>query len=169
MNQTTTNGRTRVPNKKVLFDNPPKLLHHFDDKSLREFLDIGEVQRFRIGDKIMEEGELATSACLIARGIISIWKEDIHITNLGVGDFIGEAFMFGKSRRIANVFAEEDVVLMRFSRKAVLEFFQAHPERLFKIFVMNIIAIQQQKISRMDQKIVQIQKQIMSNQPGEST
>lgn len=144
----------------ALLRQPPLLLHNFPRNDINDFLDVGVIERYNLGDYIMTEGEIGTSACLIVSGLVSVWKEDNLIVTLRGGEFIGEMFLFSHSRRIANVLAEDDTTILRFHRNAMLEYFRKKPERLFKIFTMNIINIQQQKIEAMDNKIITLQKKL---------
>lgn len=146
--------------RNALLSKPPLLLHNFPREDISDFLDAGVIEHYNLGDFIMKEGEVGTSACLIVSGLVSIWKRGNLIVTLRGGEFIGEMFLFSHSRRIANVLAEDDTTILRFYRNAMLEFFRKKPERLFKIFTMNIINIQQQKIEAMDNKIITLQQKL---------
>ncbi len=163
MQREEKNGQFRVESEEWILKNPPLLLQNFSEADIRDFLSIGEVERYTLGDMIMREGEPGDSSCLITRGLVSIWKDDIHITNLERGAFLGEMFIFNPSKRISNVVAEEDSVLLRFHRQESLEFFRRKPERLFKIFIINIVNLQQKKIAAMDEKITQLQRKLMNS------
>ncbi len=153
-------GQLPEMKRKNLLTNPPLLLQNFSEQDISDFIDAGIIERYGLGDPIMKQGELGTTACLIVSGLVSVWKEDNMIVTLGPGEFIGEMFLFKQSYRIANVIAEENTIILRFHRKTVLDYFRKKPERLFKIFTMNIINIQQRKIEAMDKKIIGLQQSL---------
>lgn len=163
---TGNNGQIRTEHEEWILRDPPILLHNFSEQEIREFLEVGDVEKLSLGDLVMQEGEIGDSACLVAKGLVSIWKNNIHITNLDRGAFIGEMFLFNPTKRIANVIAEEDTVVLRYSRRNTLDFFRKKPERLFKIFIINIVNLQQQKIATMDEKIIQLQQKLLQSEPG---
>jgi len=160
------NGQMRIESEEWILQDPPVLLQNFSEEDIRDFLAVGDVEKFTLGDLIMREGESGNSACLLTKGLVSIWKNNIHITNLERGSFIGEMFIFNPSKRIANVVAEEDTVVLRFTRKRTLDFFRKKPERLFKIFIINIVNLQQKKIAAMDEKISQLQQKLLQAEQG---
>ena len=125
----------------------------------------GELELYEQEEIILSENEdQIQDAWLIADGRISIWKDDIEVAQLTSGDFIGETFLFSKGPRIATVKADTDVAMIRFDRNAVLEFFRSRPERIFKIFIMNLLEIQQQKIMGMNQKVARLQRKLLEFQ-----
>ncbi len=160
MNQPHKESQSFAVKREILVENPPVLLQNFNREDITSFLDVGVIERYSLGDPIMKEGEIGNSACLIVSGLVSVWKYNNMIVTLDAGEFIGEMFLFNQSRRIANVLAEEQTLILRFHRKAVLDYFRTKPERLFKIFIMNIINIQQQKIEAMDKKIITLQEKL---------
>jgi len=160
VNRQQNESQSFAARRDILVENPPVLLQNFSREDITGFLEVGVIERYSLGDPIMKEGETGNSACLIVSGLVSVWKYNNMIVTLGVGEFIGEMFLFSQSRRIANVIAEESTIILRFHRKAVLDYFRKKPERLFKIFIMNIINIQQQKIEAMDNKIITLQEKL---------
>ena len=127
----------------------------------------GQLDFYSAGDVIMTEGsDHIQNAWLIADGTLSVWKEDIEITHLEVGDFTGEEFLFTRGARIASVKANTDVVLIRFSKDLVIDFFRSRPERVFKIFIMNVLEIQQRRIKAMNSKVARLQQKLFEINPG---
>lgn len=145
--------------------NAPLLFRNFPPEDLRDFLKLGHPETHRKGDLIIDETSTEIdTAFLIVSGKVSVWKDEIHLTILSGGDFLGETFLFNKGERTASVTAHEDTILMKFYRSEVLEYFRSKPERLFKLFIMNIVEIQQRKISGMNIKLIQLQKRLLNKE-----
>lgn len=149
-----------------MLEEPPLIFRKFEPEDMRDILNCGEMEKYSEGDIILnEDDEKVDFAYLVVEGQVSIWKDNIHLANLKAGDFIGESFLFSKGIRTATVKAYEGAKLLKFRRQRILEFFRAKPERLFKMFTMNIIEVQQRKITSMNQKMIQMQKKMLSINP----
>lgn len=145
----------------------PSQFRRFTPEDLRGFFMTGQLDVFHAGDVIMTEGSNdIQSAWLVADGSLSIWKEDVEIAHLNEGDFTGEEFLFTKGARIASVKADSDVVLIRFNKESVIDFFRTRPERVFKIFIMNLLETQQRRIKAMNSKVARLQKKLIEINSG---
>lgn len=133
---------------------------HYED--LTEFLKVGEVEKYDADDVIIKEGTLINSAYLVASGKVSIWKNNIQLTMLESGSFLGEAFLFSKNYRMAKVVSEGPSLLLHFQRYDTLDFFRRKPEKMFNIFTRNIIEIQQSKIKKSNNQIIHLKKQLLN-------
>ncbi len=142
---------------------PPLLLRNFHYEDIMEFLNLGKEERFLQDDVIINEAEYVNSAYLIAKGEVSIWKDNIQLAILDGGNFLGETFLFSKNNRMAKVVSEEDSQLLKFERYDALNFFRKKPEKLFNIFTRNIIEIQQKKISNMNVQLLQLKKRLLDD------
>lgn len=161
MNQNKDSDLLHHERVQEILKNIPPILKKFPPEDLRGFLKTGELEFYSPGQIIISEGSMKSNeGWLPTEGILSIWKENIELARIGPGHFIGEAFLFTPSTRSATVKAETDVALIRFERDAVLRFFRSRPERLFKIFVMNLLEIQHQKITTMNNKVARLQKKL---------
>ncbi|MEX0681378.1 MAG: cyclic nucleotide-binding domain-containing protein [Balneolales bacterium] len=145
----------------------PALLRKFPPEDLRGFLMTGDLQLYNAGQLILSESsEQINEAWLIADGKLSIWKHNVEVAQLGTGDFIGETFLFSKGARSATVKSVTDVAMIRFEREPVLNFFRNRPERIFKIFIMNLLEIQQRRIAAMNNKVARLQQKLLEINPG---
>ena len=142
---------------------PPVLLRNFHYEDIMEFLNLGKLEQFVQDDIIINESEYVNSAYLIAKGEVSIWKDNIQLATLSEGNFLGESFLFSKNNRMAKVVSEGDTQLLKFERYDALNFFRKKPEKLFNIFTRNIIEIQQKKISNMNVKLLQLKKRLLDD------
>lgn len=163
----STNNNPPAYEEKVhnLLQNSPLLFRKFEPDELRHFLKLGHHENYQKDDIVVQESaQSINSAFLIVDGKVSIWSEEIHLADLGSGDFIGETFLFSKGARTATVKAAQNTIILRFDRDDVLGFFRSKPERLFKIFIMNIIEIQQRKISSMNSNMMQLKRRLLKNE-----
>ena len=145
----------------------PSQFRKFTPEDLRGFFLTGVLEFYNAGEVIMTEGsDQIHSAWLIADGTLSVWKEDVEIAKLAAGDFTGEEFLFTKGSRIASVKADSDVILIRFNKESVIDFFRTRPERVFKIFIMNLLEIQQRRIKAMNSKVARLQQKLFEINTG---
>lgn len=152
---------------KILLQSP-LLFRNFSAEDLRDFLKIGQPLLYEKEDLIIDEvSSEVDTAFLIISGKVSVWKDEIHLASLSDGDFIGETFLFSKGGRTASVSAIENTMMLKFYRSEVLDYFRRKPERLFKLFIMNIVEIQQRKISGMNAKLIQLQRRLLNKESTE--
>ncbi|MCH8494623.1 MAG: cyclic nucleotide-binding domain-containing protein [Balneolales bacterium] len=146
----------------------PLLFRNFSPEDLRDFLKLGHAQIHRKDDIIIDESstELDT-AFLIVSGKAEVWKDEIHLATISEGDILGETFLFNKIGRTASVSAQDEVITLKFKRAEVLEYFRRKPERLFKLFTMNIVEIQQRRISTMNARLLQLHKRLLNKDTTE--
>ncbi len=162
-----TNSLIQHAKVQQVLQNVPLQFRKFTPEDLRGFFLTGELEFYSPGEVVMVEGsDDIQNAWLIADGKLSVWKEDIEIANLEAGDFTGEEFLFTRGSRIASVKAESDVVLIRFKKDTVIEYFRTRPERVFKIFIMNLLEIQQRRIKSMNNKVARLQRKLFETNPG---
>ena len=142
-----------------VFEEVPRLLRNFPQDDLRHFLSLGRVIHYKPYDVILTESEEpANAAYLIASGRVIVSKDGVKLSELTQGDFMGEAFLFTQAARMATITADTEVVVLRFGREDVLDYFRKKPEKLFKLFILNIIDIQQRKIDALNIKFVECRR-----------
>lgn len=163
-NQSSTNSKSGLTYRSEFIKNPPMLLKQFHDDDILAFLDLGMEEHYKQDEVVISESKWVDSAYLIVNGKVSIWKDNMQTVVLSSGEFLGETFLFSRNRRMAKVVAESDnLMLLRFERYDVLEFFRKKPEKLFNIFTKNIIEIQQSKIDNMNMQLVVLKKRLLQN------
>lgn len=166
MELTTTNLIQHEKVQQVLQDIPTQF-RRFAPEDLRGFFMTGVLEVYEPGEEIVTEGSHDIhSAWLIADGAVSVWKEDIEIAQLSQGDFLGEEFLFTRGARIATIRADRETVMVRFEKDAVIDFFRTRPERVFKVFIMNLLEIQQRRIQAMNSKVARLQRKLFETNPG---
>lgn len=142
-------------------DSSPLLLRKFPPEDFREFFLCGTFEEFNAGETIISEKDsFENDGWLVADGSVSLFKEDVYIAKLQAGDFIGETFLFKNRTPSGTLVATRPTAVIRFKRETVLKFFESRPDRLFKIFIMNLIDLQNQKLIYAGKKLLYIQRKL---------
>ena len=102
-----------------------------------------ELVHYKMGDRIMLEGEESLDVYYIEEGHVRINKQVVlhdgrqiqsGFCDLGPGDTFGELNLFDGSPRSASVMATEDVVLTRINREVLLNYLDNHTEEAYHLF-----------------------------------
>lgn len=149
------------PRVKQVLDSSPLLLRKFPPEDFREFLVCGKIEEYNAGETIVSEKDnFENDGWLVTDGSVSLFKEDVYIAKLQSGDFIGETFLFKNRAPSGTLIATRPTAVIRFKREDVLTFFENRPDRLFKIFIMNLIDLQNQKLIYAGKKLLYIQRKL---------
>lgn len=146
---------------KKFLKEPPSLLNGFHYEHIEAFLTCGTEERFVAGDIILKEGDPIKCAYLIGKGSISLWKDNIELSLVEEGNFIGETFLFSKFNSPGKILSEGDTILLKYERYEVLNYFRKKPEKLFNIFTKNIIDIQKKKIISLNMQLIKLKKRLL--------
>ncbi|MBN2508907.1 MAG: cyclic nucleotide-binding domain-containing protein, partial [Spirochaetales bacterium] len=114
----------------------------FNENELEGILRYCEVISFEDGENIVTEGDISPSFFAIIEGAVKVTVnqdgKDVYICTLGGGDIFGEAAMFLKVKRTADVTATGPVIALKFIRHDLFDFLKAFP-RAGNKFLMLII------------------------------
>lgn len=93
--------------------------------------DRSEAIFFDGGDRIVQEGDHSPSFFALVEGAVSVSMKqngrDVYINTLGRGSVFGEAAMFLKAPRTADVTAADPTVVLKMTRYDFLDFLRTHP------------------------------------------
>jgi CRP-like cAMP-binding protein len=154
---------------KVLAQSPP-IFRNFPPEDLNELLHAGEVEKYDRSQRVIDEIDpTCETAFLVLDGKVSQSRDGINLGAFGPGSFIEEIFLFGKGSRMASVIALEPTTVIKFRRPIVMDFFRSKPERLFTIFIINILDLQQRRIGILTNAFVRAQKSVLEHHSGGST
>ncbi len=149
------------PRVQQVLDSSPLLLRKFPPEDYREFLLCGTLEEFNAGETIVSEKDhFVNDGWLVVDGSVSLFKEDVYIAKLQAGDFIGETFLFKNRAPSGTLIATRPTAVIRLKREDVLKFFESRPDRLFKMFIMNLIDLQNQKLIYAGKKLLYIQRKL---------
>lgn len=153
---------------RVLAQSPP-IFRNFPPEDLNELLHAGEVEQYGRSQRVIDEIDpTCETAFLILDGKVAQSRDGINLGAFGPGSFLEEIFLFGKGSRMASVIALEPTTVIKFRRPVVMDYFRSKPERLFTIFIINILDLQQRRIAQITNAFVRAQKSVMEHHSGGS-
>jgi len=145
----------------------PAIFRNFPNEDLNELLHIGEVEQYDRSQRVIDEIDpTCETAYLILEGKVAQSRDGINLGAFGPGNFLEEVFLFGKGSRLASVVALEPTTVIKFRRGAVMDYFRSKPERLFTIFIINILDLQQRRVGVLTNAFVRAQKALLEHHSG---
>ncbi|TAL60949.1 MAG: cyclic nucleotide-binding domain-containing protein [Legionella sp.] len=125
-----------------------------------------------MGEIVVQKDEIARDMYIIVSGRFRVHDNNIHIKELGEGDFFGELAALSFTRRVASVSALSDGLLLKISSPALYELIQGNIE-LAKAIIkalcvrMESMALQLQRDKKQHEQEL---KQVASrhNEKGQS-
>src|SRR5262249_20452836 len=114
---------------------------------------MGEVRRFKSGDRIIREGDTGTEMYVILTGRTKVWKnEDTGhrrcITEDGQGEVFGEmALVPGGARRTADVEATTDVEVLAIDQRFLQRVKRRYP-RIASQVLLNLTVMLSDRLER---------------------
>ena len=153
--------------EKLIENKNIKLLDGFSIEERLELLSFGTVEEFYLNDQIISELQDDMNIYIVLDGEVSLWRKNIPILRLKQGDIFNEKKIFSPNApNKLTIVAERRTKVMKIGRKEFLNFFSLKPERLFKVFVLNIIAILSHKSEEYEEKLVGVYFQTFSSPRG---
>jgi len=144
-----------------------KLLDGFSDEERSEFLSLGTVREYNLQETIISEEQDDMNIYLVTDGEVFVWRKNVPMLKYKKGDIFNETKVFFPKPNAFTVTAEKRTTIMKFSRREILTFFSLKPERLFKIFTLNIISILARKLEAYEEKLISHYYQAVSFLKGE--
>lgn len=132
-----------------------RLLQGFSKVELNEFYNLGDEIDYSLHDLIISENDDDFNIYIIITGEVSIWKKNVPVLKLCDADAFNETKVFFPRPEETSVRAEKHSKIFRINREKVLQFFVTKPERLFKIFTLNVLTVLQNKIGNYEKQLVQ--------------
>ncbi|MCK5119967.1 MAG: cyclic nucleotide-binding domain-containing protein [Candidatus Latescibacteria bacterium] len=129
------------------------LFRNFLEKDREAFLSIGRERQCQPGESVVRDAAAGSSLFITMEGEASVWKKNVRVAIIRKGSVFGESALFQNQQRIATIRAEVPMRVLEFRRPDILTFFKWKEERLFKVFVLNIITILLGKLGRANERI----------------
>jgi CRP/FNR family transcriptional regulator, cyclic AMP receptor protein len=117
----------------------------FDPKSFLAKVGEGRsIGKYRKDQVLFSQGDLADAVFYIQKGkvkvtVVSEQGKEAVVAILGPGEFFGEGCLAGQARRIANVTAMTDAVIMRLEKAAVVGVIHQEPA-FSEVFIAHLLA-----------------------------
>ena len=130
------------------FDNLKQLIifKYIKEKDLKKIMSLGKVVSFQPGEKIISKGEVSPHLYAVLHGTVHVTipekgHEDIFICSIGKGDVFGEAGIFLKVKRTADVVSSDQVIAFMVHREEIIDFIKSNPEVGIKILMLIIYSL----------------------------
>jgi len=137
----------------------PHVFKNFGPEDLRGILSIGRYEEFEGNFSLKgENGKKSFEGYLILDGKMAAIRNGVVIEEYNPGDFIGEAFLHSRALIECELMTTEPVRLLAFDRENTLYFFRDKPEKLLKIFTINVVEAQQRHICSLYKRISSLLK-----------
>ena len=122
------------------------LFRYLDERMLEKILRISEIVTYEPESKIIEEGEEDPYLFVVLSGSVTVSVreqsgKDVYICTIGEGDVFGEAGMFVKSARTANVSTVTDTVVLKLHRQEFIRFIKIQPAAGIKMLMIIIFSL----------------------------
>ena len=122
------------------------LFRYLDDERRDKILSLGEVRSLGEGELVIHEGEVSPYVYAVLDGEVSVGvtKEggkNVYICTIGRGEIFGEAGIFMKTPRTANVMSLGESRVFQLHRKALLEFIKDEPSAGIKILMIVVYGL----------------------------
>ena len=122
------------------------IFRYLVDDSLKEILKIADVINYKKDDRIISEGELSQYLYAVLDGSVNVYvrqsdNKEVFLSTLDAGDVFGEAGMFLKVKRTANVVSMENSSILRIDRKDLFEFFSKRSQSGIKMLMIIIYSL----------------------------
>ncbi|MCD6176486.1 MAG: response regulator [Candidatus Cloacimonetes bacterium] len=127
------------PETDAIQKDEPIMLHGFSPEDKTEFINLGRIKNYEIGDAIPFGNDDSNSIIIIDSGEVSVWLSNTIIDYLQKLDSIGEESIILSGSTDISLRAETAVKLRHFSRKKILDFFAYKGDKLLKRFMINLL------------------------------
>ncbi|AXI99771.1 Cyclic nucleotide-binding domain-containing protein [Cyclonatronum proteinivorum] len=136
-------------------ENPPALFRNMPKKDLGDLLQSAVQRKVEAFEELLPGFPDGNGhGFLVLEGIVEARKNGTIIEQFSAGDFIGEAFLHSKAQLSCDLTATVPAVVLIFNRGDVVQFFRTRPEKLLKIYTMNVIEAQHKHIIGLYKRIV---------------
>lgn len=122
------------------------IFRYVEEHRRDEFLEIAELLLFSKNDAIIREGDESNHVYLVISGEVSVSVQEqdgsqIYLCTIGEGEIFGEAGIFLKTARTANVISLGDSRVLRIHRTDLLNFIKKDPSTGMKILMIIIYGL----------------------------
>lgn len=140
----------------VIQKGEPLMLHGFTPEEKVDFLALGRIHKYDVGEHIPVGDKKSSSIILVESGDISVWLSNTTVDYLRKGDTWGEESFILAGSIFTTLRAETAVRVRHFDRKRMLDFFAYKGEKLMKRFMINLINCTFSKWRKSIQRIVML-------------
>ncbi len=111
----------------------------FKQEEVKEIIALSQIIKVGKGNRIVFEGEIDDTFYILMNGKASVRKKSKVIASIETGDCIGEMALIGSQRRIADVTAETDCILLKISSSLLDNASDSLKYLFFKNFAFTLV------------------------------
>ena len=122
------------------------IFKYVDESRREEILSASEVLKCAEGDVIIKEGDESSHVYLIISGQVSVNVKDnegkqVYLATIGEGEIFGEAGIFLKTARTADIVSLGDSRILKLHRSDLLTFIRKDPAAGIKVLMIIIYGL----------------------------
>lgn len=111
----------------------------FPQEEIEEIVALSHVVQIKEGSAIVSEGDIDDTFYIIMSGKAKVKKNREEIASIETGDCLGEMALIGGQRRIADVVAETDCILLKISASLLDNASDSLKHLFFKNFAITLV------------------------------
>ena len=136
------------------------LLQNMPKDAAREFIELGHVEAINSNDLILQENTLDQRLYIVIEGEVSVWQDKAELYRLRRGESYGEMNILRHSVRSQCLLAELPGQILIIERDAILAYFNKKEERIFKLFIFNILNSVFTKNRKLCGRLIQLERML---------
>ncbi|MFW5712251.1 MAG: cyclic nucleotide-binding domain-containing protein [bacterium] len=122
------------------------LFKFLSEREVEDLLRMCEVQVFEEGERIVQQGEVEQAFYAVISGSVEVAveegrKKNVYICTIGSGEVFGEAGIFMKVKRTANVNSLSQTALLHITRGDFIQFIKKYPTTGNKILMVTVYSL----------------------------
>jgi serine/threonine protein kinase len=121
-----------------------KFFRGFSEDQVKEIVSLSHIIKIDKGKAIVSEKEIDDTFYIIMSGQAKVKKDGKDIASLGTGDCLGEMALIGGQRRVADVIADTDCILLKIGSSLLDNTADSVKYLFFKSFALTLV----QRLSR---------------------
>jgi CRP-like cAMP-binding protein len=150
-----------APSPVSMLSTVPGIFRNFSPEFLRGILDTARFVSVDAGQHVKPDSLTnALEGYLITDGRLAAIRHGQTIEIYNPGDFVGESFLHSKVFMECELVALDPCHILVFDRVSTLLFFRDKPEKLLKIFTINVVEAQQKHICALYKRIGALMKEM---------
>ncbi|HDQ15362.1 MAG TPA: cyclic nucleotide-binding domain-containing protein [Sediminispirochaeta sp.] len=115
-------------------------------REIEDLLAMCEVQVFEPEETIVNQGDVEQAFYAIIEGNVEVdvdekRRKNVYICTIGAGEVFGEAGMFMKVQRTANVKSLDNSVMLKMTREKFIQFIKKYPATGNKILMVIVYSL----------------------------
>lgn len=122
------------------------LFKFLSEREIDDLMTMCEIQVYDEGEQIVTEAEVEQAFYAIIDGSVEVdvnesRRKNVYICTIGAGEVFGEAGMFMKVKRTANVNSLSETTLLHITRKSFIQFIKKYPTTGNKLLMVIVYSL----------------------------